>query len=253
MFPRRSTCLAISKLDYGRSRPALGGGSQQEGEVARRAGAALKVDLPAYGHELAQYKRRGEGSSVPLTDTTTVRTHAPWHAFTGSTLQVTRPIQLNSEVIGTVFVSSDLDELRTRAMAFVRILVLVLFGASGVASGAWPPWFPLLVFLPFIADATLTLARRAWRGECLVEGHRGHFYQRLHQLGAGHAGTLAVYVATMLGTAVTGLACRNHAPAAGWWALAAWTAVVCMLFATIDYHWRKKTNIPAQSSRWPST
>jgi UDP-N-acetylmuramyl pentapeptide phosphotransferase/UDP-N-acetylglucosamine-1-phosphate transferase len=127
------------------------------------------------------------------------------------------------------------------------------FGASGVASGAWPPWFPLLVFLPFIADATLTLVRRAWRGDRLVEGHRGHFYQRLHQLGAGHAGTLAVYVATMLGTAVTALMCRDHAPAAGWWALAAWTAVVCMLFATIDYHWRKKTNIPAQSSRWPSS
>ena len=127
------------------------------------------------------------------------------------------------------------------------------FGASGVASGAWPPWFPLLVFLPFIADATLTLARRAWRGDRLVEGHRGHFYQRLHQLGAGHAGTLAVYVATMLGTAVTALMCRDRAPAAGWWALAAWTAVVCMLFATIDYHWRKKTNIPARSSRWPST
>ena len=55
-----------------------------------------------------------------------------------------------------------------------------------------------------------------------------------------------------LGTAVTALACID-APAVGWWALAAWTAVVCMLFATIDYHWRKKTNIPARPARWPST
>lgn len=123
------------------------------------------------------------------------------------------------------------------------------FGAAGVVARAWPAWFPLLVFLPFIADATLTLARRARRRERLWEGHRSHFYQRLHQLGAGHAGTLAAYGAAMLGTAATALACRVYAPAAGWWALAAWIAVVCMLFAAIDYHWRKKTNIPAHSSR----
>ena len=127
------------------------------------------------------------------------------------------------------------------------------FGAAGTASGAWPAWFPLLVFLPFVADATVTLGRRAWRRDRVFEGHRGHFYQRLHQLGAGHAGTLAAYVAAMLGTAVTALACIDRAPAVGWWALAAWTAVVCMLFATIDYHWRKKTNIPARPARWPST
>ncbi len=49
----------------------------------------------------------------------------------------------------------------------------------------------------------------------------------------------------MVGAAATALACRRWSPAAGWWALAAWFAVVVMLFATIDYHWRKKTNIPA--------
>ena len=119
------------------------------------------------------------------------------------------------------------------------------FGIAGVGAGAWPAWFPLLVFLPFIGDATLTLMRRARRRERLWEGHRSHFYQRLHQLGAGHGGTLAVYVATMLGSAATALVCRSRAPDAGWWALAAWIVVVCMLFATIDYHWRKKTNIPA--------
>ena len=118
-----------------------------------------------------------------------------------------------------------------------------VFGVGGVGGGWWPAWFPLLVFLPFIADATLTLARRMARRERLWEGHRSHFYQRLHQLGAGHGGTLGVYGAAMLGTAATAVYCRFRAPAAGWWALAAWIAVVLMLFATIDYHWRKKTNI----------
>jgi UDP-GlcNAc:undecaprenyl-phosphate GlcNAc-1-phosphate transferase len=123
-----------------------------------------------------------------------------------------------------------------------------VFGIAGVAGHWWPAWFPLLVFLPFIADATLTLARRARRGERLWEGHRSHFYQRLHQLGAGHAGTLAIYASAMVGTAATALGCRLWAPAAGWWALAAWIAVVLMLFATIDYHWRKKTNVPSPTA-----
>jgi UDP-N-acetylmuramyl pentapeptide phosphotransferase/UDP-N-acetylglucosamine-1-phosphate transferase len=123
--------------------------------------------------------------------------------------------------------------------------IAAVFAMAGVFGRWWPPWFPLLVFLPFIADATLTLAIRARRRERLWEGHRNHFYQRLHQLGAGHGGTLAVYGTTMTGTAATALACRRWAPVAGWWALAAWIAVVIMLFASIDYHWRRKTHVAA--------
>ena len=121
------------------------------------------------------------------------------------------------------------------------------FGVAGVDAGMWPPWFPALVFLPFIADATLTLLQRIARRERLWEGHRGHYYQRLAQLGAGHGGTLAAYAGLMLATAATALACRIRAPLYGWWALAGWCAVVLMLFSAIDYHWRKKTNIPASS------
>ena len=117
------------------------------------------------------------------------------------------------------------------------------FGAAGVVDGRWPAWFPLLVFLPFGADATLTLFARMRRRERWWEGHRVHYYQRLAQMGAGHRGTLAVYAALMAGMAASALACLALAPAAGWWALAAWTLIVVMLFATIDYHWRKKTNI----------
>ena len=126
------------------------------------------------------------------------------------------------------------------------------FGVAGTFHGTWPAWFPLLVFLPFIADATLTLAARVWRRERVWEGHKDHFYQRLHRLGAGHGGTLALYVSAMLGTSATALACLSARQALGWWSLAAWIAIVCVLFAVIDYHWRKKTTkkteIPAPSS-----
>ena len=65
------------------------------------------------------------------------------------------------------------------------------FGIAGWRTGVWPGWFPVLVFLPFVADATATLLRRAARGERVWEAHRTHYYQRYHQMGAGHGGTLA--------------------------------------------------------------
>lgn len=112
-------------------------------------------------------------------------------------------------------------------------------GCAGIAAGAWPWWFPLLAFLPFVADATVTLARRVLRGERFWQSHRAHHYQRLHRLGAGHRGTLALYGGLMAGCAVTAVACAHLAPQAGPWALAAWCTVHALLFASIDYHWRR--------------
>ena len=115
-----------------------------------------------------------------------------------------------------------------------------VFGIGGVVQDAWPAWFPVLVFLPFAADATATLVRRLLHGERVWQAHRSHYYQRLHQLGAGHAGTLALYVAAALACALTAVACLWLAPAAGPAALGAWCAAFAVLFAAIDYHWRRK-------------
>lgn len=114
------------------------------------------------------------------------------------------------------------------------------FGLCLVVSGSWPAWFPALVFLPFIADATTTLARRAWRRERIWEAHRSHYYQRLHRLGAGHRGTLAIYALWMAGSGLTALACLRWERSLGWPAFFAWCIAGAALFAAIDYHWRSK-------------
>lgn len=120
-----------------------------------------------------------------------------------------------------------------------------VFGIAGWREGVWPGWFPLLVFLPFVVDATATLLRRVLRGERVWEAHRTHYYQRFHQLGARHSGTLAAYCGLMVGTAATAVAVLAQHAAVGWWALAVWTAIMGALFARIDYHWsQKKTNSP---------
>jgi UDP-N-acetylmuramyl pentapeptide phosphotransferase/UDP-N-acetylglucosamine-1-phosphate transferase len=112
-----------------------------------------------------------------------------------------------------------------------------VLGIAGWQAQWWPAWFPLLVFLPFIADATVTLVGRFISGARVWEAHRDHHYQRLVRLGFGHAGTLALYTALMLGTAVSALAALIRAPDAGGVVLALWVTVLLLLFAGIGYHW----------------
>lgn len=67
-------------------------------------------------------------------------------------------------------------------------------GLIGWEDGLWSIWFPILVFSPFIMDATLTLAKRIFRGERFWQAHRQHWYQRLVLSGWSHRKTaLAEY------------------------------------------------------------
>lgn len=59
-------------------------------------------------------------------------------------------------------------------------------GVFGWRGGVWPFWFPLVVFAPFIVDATATLTRRIHRKEKFWQAHREHYYQRLIQMGFSH-------------------------------------------------------------------
>jgi UDP-N-acetylmuramyl pentapeptide phosphotransferase/UDP-N-acetylglucosamine-1-phosphate transferase len=83
----------------------------------------------------------------------------------------------------------------------------------GAQDGVFPFWASLLVFSPFIVDATVTLIRRLAAGEKLWEAHRTHYYQRLVQSGWGHRGTVLREYALMAACAVSAL-----------WATAAFTA-----------------------------
>ena len=66
-------------------------------------------------------------------------------------------------------------------------------------------WVPLLVFSPFIADATLTLLRRLLRVEKVWEAHREHYYQRLVLSGWSHRKTVWVEYALMLLSGVSAI------------------------------------------------
>jgi UDP-GlcNAc:undecaprenyl-phosphate GlcNAc-1-phosphate transferase len=117
-----------------------------------------------------------------------------------------------------------------------------VFGIAGWEAAWWPLWFPVLVFLPFIADATLTLASRLLHRDRIWEAHREHYYQRLVRLGWGHGGTLKLHAVLMLGAAASAVAAVRWAPQSGPALLAAWGAILGIVYSVIGYHWRRRRN-----------
>jgi hypothetical protein len=93
------------------------------------------------------------------------------------------------------------------------------------------------------------LLRRLLSGQRVWEAHREHSYQRLVQLGLGHAGTLALYAALMIGAAVSALAALTRAPQAGWYLLAVWVVVLAVLLGSVDHQWRTRTGEFRDSKR----
>ena len=79
------------------------------------------------------------------------------------------------------------------------------FGALGLARDVWPLWFPLLVFSPFLVDATLTLLRRLVAREKVWVAHRTHYYQRLVTGGWSHRRLAFAAWAVMLATGACAL------------------------------------------------
>ena len=78
-------------------------------------------------------------------------------------------------------------------------------GVAGWRSGSWPLWFPLVVFAPFVTDATVTLVRRALRRERFWEAHRSHYYQRQVLMGWTHRQLVLAEYALMALTAAAAL------------------------------------------------
>lgn len=113
-------------------------------------------------------------------------------------------------------------------------------GWTGVFVEAWPGWFALMAFAPFLLDATLTLLRRVLRGERIWQAHREHCYQRLVRLGMNHGAMCSRWAALMLVGALLALVVLRLAPAWGWLLLALWWSVLLMLGLRVDAHWKHR-------------
>jgi UDP-N-acetylmuramyl pentapeptide phosphotransferase/UDP-N-acetylglucosamine-1-phosphate transferase len=112
-------------------------------------------------------------------------------------------------------------------------------GLIGWTADHWPLWFPLLVFAPFIADATLTLCRRLFRAEPVWRAHRDHYYQRLVRLGAGHRATALAAYLLMLVCATGALYARAQPLEVQAAALAGSGALLVVAAVWIDVRWSR--------------
>lgn len=111
-------------------------------------------------------------------------------------------------------------------------------GLWGWQHGAWPAWFPLLVFSPFIVDATVTLIKRSLRGARVTEAHREHYYQRMVQMGWGHRNVALAEYALMLAAGISAVWGQRQSGETVWVLLLAWGCIYAALMLALDYRWK---------------
>ena len=112
-------------------------------------------------------------------------------------------------------------------------------GVEGWRDGVWPIWFPVAIFSPFIFDATVTLMRRAMRGERVWQAHRSHYYQRLVQLGWGHRNTALAEYALMAACVAVALAAHRAAFAVQVAVCVAGAIAYAVIAVVVDGAWRR--------------
>jgi UDP-GlcNAc:undecaprenyl-phosphate/decaprenyl-phosphate GlcNAc-1-phosphate transferase len=112
-------------------------------------------------------------------------------------------------------------------------------GIWGWQQTLWPVWFPILVFSPFIMDATMTLMKRLLRGEKVWLAHKSHYYQRLVQMGWGHRKTAITHYLLMLLASISAMVAMQY------WAdwvfvmLGLWLFIYIVLMVLIDIAWSR--------------
>jgi len=101
------------------------------------------------------------------------------------------------------------------------------------AEGQWAA--ALILPLYYLVDATITLVRRAVRGERVWQAHRNHFYQRAVQAGKSHAAvSSAIAVCNLMLIGLASLSISDPLPA-----LAGAGIMVVLLLIYLVGPWRK--------------
>lgn len=112
-------------------------------------------------------------------------------------------------------------------------------GLLGVLRQLWPIWFPILVFSPFVFDATVTLMRRLVRRERFWQAHREHYYQRLVRMGWSHRRLALAEYLLMIAAGGSALAFRDSGTALQAALLAVWAAGYLGLALIVDWLWQR--------------
>jgi UDP-GlcNAc:undecaprenyl-phosphate/decaprenyl-phosphate GlcNAc-1-phosphate transferase len=111
------------------------------------------------------------------------------------------------------------------------------FGVIGWDRGLWQWWFPLLVFSPFVVDASVTLLKRLIRGDKVWLAHREHYYQRLVQMGWGHGKVALIEYSLMTGVGFSSVWGLSQAPDTQLFLCMGWLFAYLGAMQWVDRHW----------------
>ena len=103
-----------------------------------------------------------------------------------------------------------------------------------------PVWLGLLVFSPFIVDASATLGTRILRGEKFWQAHKMHYYQRLVQISWGHKRTVLAEYALMIACSATAIAAMRQPLARQTTIIAVWAVIYVILIYWIHKAERRR-------------
>jgi len=112
-------------------------------------------------------------------------------------------------------------------------------GLYGFINGVWPIYFPVLVFLPFIADASITLGKRIVSNKKIWQPHREHYYQRILTRGVTHKQTTLIEYGLMLACSAVALFLLGQEVRMQLLILIITLLYTCVFLFYIDNRWNK--------------
>ena len=118
----------------------------------------------------------------------------------------------------------------------------------GVHQKQFDLWVPVLVFSPFIVDATVTLLRRLLRGERVWRAHREHYYQRLVLSGWSHKKTVLAEYCLMIACGMSAIAYTRTGESVRLMILICWVLIYCALAFCVRLV-ERRNSVPAISSQ----
>lgn len=133
-----------------------------------------------------------------------------------------------------------LGDLGSASLGFIAAVFALWADQRGVA----PLWVSVMVFGPFVLDATVTLVRRLRNGEKVWEAHRSHYYQRLVQAGWSHRRTVLAEYLLMVLASGSAILTVWLAPAAQWVLIVMWLAA----YAGAAFWVQRHVRIPTKSA-----
>lgn len=115
-------------------------------------------------------------------------------------------------------------------------LLAAVFSLWGSRDGVFPFWIAILIFSPFVFDASATLIRRLLKRENILRAHKTHYYQKLVQAGWGHRKTVFMEYIIMGGCGLTALLSVKASVHYQVLTLAAWVVFYFFFFMWVSWY-----------------